>query len=861
VGSSARKKVLIFGALGAVGCLLGWLAGEGLLAIGRQARGGEKEVPSLVSRPTAVQVEPPKLEAPPATAPPRPKAPELAKRDAPKPAAPNALAPSIPQRAAPPPLPPDIQKRLEAAGGKSGQLQFTLIWNNRNDLDLHCADPNGEEIYFSHKKATKGSGGHLDVDRNVSGETNTPVENIYFPTGAPLGRYAVSVNYYGNHGDPDPTEYEVSALVEDQRFGFKGKLSDKDAKKLIQEFDLPGIRVAVPSEVALYPGVSNKFRIRLERDKRNTAPVQITFAGESAGVTLPAELTIPEGRDDAEVKVAAAPDATLGARKVRVTAAGKFGSVATEFKVVVAPTPATLQLAVPAEVVLHPGGKNQFSVYLLRSNHDGPVTLSLAGDAPGLTLPTEPVTVPGDKSEAVFEVSAVRATVAGTRALKVIAKGKHGEVAEPCRVTVVIPPAAIQIAVAKSISVQQGTETTLTVLVARDWYTGPVTVRGSSPNRGVAAWEATIPAGRDSVEMKVTAFADAKEGLTPLTLTAVGGTARAETETALEITPPPPPPALTKSGPGWSWLQVLIIGLWTALLAVGLSLALVAGQNRYLGRSWLSGRQLGLILACGSAAGLVAGGIGQTLFGLLARGGVLPEIGFIAGWLLLGGLLGRGLAFFIPNLHPVRAALAGVAGGLFGAVAFILMSKLGDTYGRFVGAALLGGCIGLMVALVELAFRSAWLEVHYSEREVITVNLGPEPVKIGSDSRACTVWARGSAPLALRFWIRDGKVVCEDSVNRTTDEVSNGDRRRAGSLEVVVRTGSGEASERTVPKPARSEARSKPVDDPLPLPMPTSRPAAAPKSVSTRATSIPCPRCKTKLALGTRVCSACGASW
>ena len=205
---------------------------------------------------------------------------------------------------------------------------------------------------------------------------------------------------------------------------------------------------------------------------------------------------------------------------------------------------------------------------------------------------------------------------------------------------------------------------------------------------------------------------------------------------------------------------------------------------------------------------------------------------------------------------------------LFGAVAFILISKLGDAYGRFVGAALLGGCIGLMVALVELAFRAAWLEVRYSEREVITVNLGPEPVKIGSDSRACTVWARGAAPLALRFWIRDGAVVCEDSVNRTTDEVSNGDRRRAGSLEVIVRTGSGAAAERVTPKPARSEARTtKPgtdEDDALPLPLPASpasRPAAPKAPVSTRATSIPCPRCKTKLALGTRVCSACGASW
>ena len=568
MNARARKKVLIFGTLGAVGCLLGWAAGEGLLAAGLPAREGEKAAPSLASRPEAIKPEPPKIESPTATAPPRPKAPELAKRDAPKPAAPTPVSSNVPKRVAPP-LPPAFEQRLKEAGGKSGQLQFTLIWNNRNDIDLHCIDPNDEEIFFSNKKALKGSGGHLDVDRNVSGETRTPVENIYFPTGAPLGRYKVLVNHYSGNGDPDPTEYEGSVLVEDQRVEFRGKISSGDAKRLVHEFDLPGIRVAAPAEVILYPGASNKFRVKLERDKRNPAPVRLTFGGESAGLTLPDAVMIPEDRDEAEVEVSAGADAALGARKVRVIATGKFGRTETEFKVVVAPLPATLQLAVPSEVVVFPGGKNQFQVSMIRQHNDEPVALTLVGDAPGLTLPAE-VTVPGTKSEATLEVSAARPLAAGTHTLKVVAKGKHGAVEEPCRVTVQIPPAALQIAAAKSIPVQQGTDAMVTVLVVRDWYDGPVKVSGTSPNRGVAAWDATIPADRNSVEMKVTAFADAKDGPTPLKLVAIGGPARAETETTLEITLPPPPPTATTSRAAWSWMLVLVIGLWTALLAVGL---------------------------------------------------------------------------------------------------------------------------------------------------------------------------------------------------------------------------------------------------------------------------------------------------
>lgn len=857
MNSRARKKVLIFGTLGTVGCLLGWAAGEGLLAAALPRSDDTKAAPSLASRPEALpKPEPPTLQRPAATAPPRPDAPGIIKRTAPKPAPPGAAQDTAPKRQ-PPPLPPGFEDRLKAAGGKTGQLQFTLIWNNRNDLDLHCIDPNNEEIYYSHKKATKGSGGHLDVDRNVSGDTEKPIENIYFPAGAPLGRYRVSVKYFSSHGGTDPTEFDLSVLVEDRRTEFKDKLSKGDEKKLIHEFDLPGIRLAVPSEVVLYPGTSNRFRVRLERDKRNTAPVKIAFAGESAGLKLPDELTIGEGREDGEVEVTANDDATVGVRKLRLIATGKFGKTEAELKVAVQIPPATVQLSLPAEVVLYPGGVNSFLVQLARNNHDGPVALSLAGELNGLT--SESVTVPADKSDAVLAVSGPRDLKAGVRELKVVAKGKHGEQAEPVRVKVEIPPAALVISAAKSVPVPQGGEATVTVLVARDWYDGPVKVRGTSPTRSVTAWEATIPADRDSVEMKVTAFDDAKEGRTPLTLTATGGTASAETQTVLEVTLPPPAPERVSTRPAWSWLLVLIIGLWTALLAVGLSLALVVGQNRYMGRSWLSGKQAAMILAGGGLAGLIAGGIGQTLFGLMARGGVLPEIGFLAGWLLLGGLLGRGIGFFIPNLDAWRAAVAGVIGGLLGAIAFILISKLGDTPGRFVGAALLGGCIGLMVALVEMAFRSAWLEVRYSPSEVITVNLGPEPVKIGGDSRLCTIWARGAADVALRFWTRDGKVVCMDAVNRTECEVGDGDLRRAGSLEVVVRTGSG-AVEQPVPKAeARLATRARSDDDDDLLPMPISPPAVPAKPTSTA--KVWCPRCKSPLAVGLRACEKCGAKW
>jgi hypothetical protein len=122
----------------------------------------------------------------------------------------------------------EIKQRVEAAGGLYAgvDIRASLLWNNRNDLDLHMVTPAGEHIYFGNKKAT--CGGWLDVDMNVRGETTKPVENIRWKKGtAPRGKYRVYVQNYAFHGGRSPTPFRVEIEINGKVRQFDGTVSQK----------------------------------------------------------------------------------------------------------------------------------------------------------------------------------------------------------------------------------------------------------------------------------------------------------------------------------------------------------------------------------------------------------------------------------------------------------------------------------------------------------------------------------------------------------------------------------------------------------------------------------------------------------
>jgi len=358
------------------------------------------------------------------------------------------------------------------------------------------------------------------------------------------------------------------------------------------------------------------------------------------------------------------------------------------------------------------------------------------------------------------------------------------------------------------------------VAVRRMYYKGEITLRAENLPDGVTAEPATIPPGKSEGELILKATESAKEIKKAIKIVGTGGDLAGSADSQLTVPKPEAQFSLT---------TVIIIGIWTALLAVGLCLALLMGQNKYLHRPLFAAGRIPLVavIAGAVAAGFVSGSVGQTLYSLFLAIGI-GSLGFLVGWVLLGGLLGLGISYFVANLDRKKAGLAGLAGGLLGAVAYLVFSRADDWVGRFAGAAALGFCIGLVVAVVEAAFRRAWLEVRFGERETITVNLGPEPVKVGGDAKACTVWARGAADVALRFFIRNGAVICEDVPTRTESVVGNGHTQTAGTVTLTVRTGATATSNPPVPpRPAAPRLPSKPAATPELLSLDDAPPLAA----------------------------------
>lgn len=144
----------------------------------------------------------------------------------------------------------EIKKRVEEAGGLYGEVDIraSLIWSNRNDLDLHVIDPCGHHIFYgtycrSNGRPPAECGGYLDVDMNVRGETTKPVENTRWPKGkAPTGHYKIYVqNYRFHEQNHEGSKFRVEVQIGEKILHFDGEtprgLYGEASNTPVYEFD------------------------------------------------------------------------------------------------------------------------------------------------------------------------------------------------------------------------------------------------------------------------------------------------------------------------------------------------------------------------------------------------------------------------------------------------------------------------------------------------------------------------------------------------------------------------------------------------------------------------------------------------
>jgi hypothetical protein len=159
-------------------------------------------------------------------------------------AGPAGATPAPTPTDAPDPLHKQIEEQLNKAKAKTGDVQISLYWANKSDLDLHVVCPSGETIMFNYKKSQ--CGGELDVDANANYATATAnaVENVYWPKGkAPMGKYKAYVDFYSNHsnrpGCLDPSPFHVRVNIQGQTQVFQGTVGSKGNRKvLVHEFEI-----------------------------------------------------------------------------------------------------------------------------------------------------------------------------------------------------------------------------------------------------------------------------------------------------------------------------------------------------------------------------------------------------------------------------------------------------------------------------------------------------------------------------------------------------------------------------------------------------------------------------------------------
>lgn len=229
--------------------------------------------------------------------------------------------------------------------------------------------------------------------------------------------------------------------------------------------------------------------------------------------------------------------------------------------------------------------------------------------------------------------------------------------------------------------------------------------------------------------------------------------------------------------------SVLSTARWFGLVGGGIATAIMFGYYYYI-----KGKpQIKSAFKNGGLFGLIAGAISGAIAEAIYSGIGPNELLRVVCWGIAGSLLGLALSKRIPNLGMLRGAGGGGVGGVLGGCLFILFAySLSGTVGRLAGCGAIGFWIGIMLVVAETLFNKAWLVISYDNGVNRTLTIGAEPVTFGSDDNLSIICIPNISPLAMRFQLEAGQIVCENFDSGAVTYLRSGDQKKLGNCTITV---------------------------------------------------------------------------